>query len=78
MGPYLSILVGHGERFWERSRLLYPRLREGNEKLETRGMALAMGMWGWGFLFPPALSGALAEQLRDTELLCHVCHLTIV
>jgi hypothetical protein len=24
-----------------------------------------MGMWGWGFLFSPALSGILAEPVRQ-------------
>lgn len=40
-------------------------LANGNEKLETKGMALVMGMWGWGFLISPALSGALAEPIQQ-------------
>jgi MFS family permease len=35
------------------------------EKLETRAMAWVMGMWGWGFLVSPALSGALAEPIQQ-------------
>lgn len=36
-----------------------------NRQLETRGMGLVMGMWGWGFLVSPAISGAVAEPLKQ-------------
>lgn len=37
----------------------------GNEKLESTMMSTVVGFWGWGFLVSPALSGALAEPLRQ-------------
>ena len=40
-------------------------IAQGDERLETKGMGLVMGMWGWGFIFTPALSGLLAEPLRQ-------------
>jgi MFS family permease len=40
-------------------------LADGNERLEARGMNIVMGMWGWGFLMSPAISGALAEPIRQ-------------
>jgi len=40
-------------------------LAGGSHKLETRGINLVMGMWGWGFLLFPALSGALADPIRQ-------------
>ena len=39
---------------------------------EARNMTFVIGMWGWGFLISPAISGALAEPVRqypDTEWL---------
>jgi MFS family permease len=40
-------------------------LAEGDERLEARGMSIVVGMWGWGFLVSPAISGALAEPIRQ-------------
>lgn len=37
----------------------------GNEKKETRGMSVVVGMWGWGFLMAPAISGALARPVTQ-------------
>mmetsp|Transcript_26815 Transcript_26815/g.63025 ORF Transcript_26815/g.63025 Transcript_26815/m.63025 type:complete len:654 (-) Transcript_26815:903-2864(-) len=38
---------------------------QGNENLETRGMSLSMGMWAWGFLLSPAISGFLSDPIRQ-------------
>jgi MFS family permease len=43
------------------TKTLVSELARGNDKLEATLMALVMGLWGWGFLFSPAVSGALAE-----------------
>lgn len=40
-------------------------LAGGDEQLETRAMGLVMGMWGWGFLVGPAISGVIAEPLKQ-------------
>ena len=39
-------------------------------KVESRAMNIVMGMWGWGFLISPVLSGILAEpatQYSETD-----------
>jgi MFS family permease len=39
-------------------------------KVESRTMNIVMGMWGWGFLVSPVISGILAEPIKqysDTE-----------
>ncbi len=38
---------------------------QGNERLETKGMSLSMGMWAWGFLLSPGISGFLSDPLRQ-------------
>jgi hypothetical protein len=40
-------------------------LTEGDDKLEARAMGLVVGMWGWGILFSPVISGALSEPIRQ-------------
>jgi MFS family permease len=34
-------------------------------QLETRGMGLVLGMWGWGFLISPVIAGGLAEPVKQ-------------
>jgi MFS family permease len=58
-------LLGMGNGLLGTVKTTVSEITEGNKKLETRGMGLVMGMWGWGFLFSPALSGALAEPVRQ-------------
>jgi Major Facilitator Superfamily len=36
-----------------------------NEAVEARIMNLVVGMWGWGFLISPVVSGALAEPVKQ-------------
>jgi len=43
-------------------------LAKGNEKLEKKGTALVLGMWGWGFLMAPFISGALADPVKQYSL----------
>lgn len=38
---------------------------KGDDTLETRGMSLSMGMWAWGFLFSPGISGFLSDPIRQ-------------
>lgn len=57
--------LGFGNGIIGTAKTAVSELAKGNEKLETRGMGLVMGMWGWGFLICPALSGSLAEPVRQ-------------
>ncbi len=34
-------------------------------KVESRTMSIVMGMWGWGFLVSPAISGILADPVKQ-------------
>ena len=47
------------------SKTAISELAYGDRTLETRGMGLVMGMWGWGFLISPAISGITAEPLKQ-------------
>jgi MFS family permease len=47
------------------SKTIVSETAEGDETLETRGMSLSMGMWGWGFLLSPALAGYLSDPLQQ-------------
>jgi MFS family permease len=40
-------------------------IAKGNEKVEIQAMQLIIGMWAWGFLISPVISGALAEPMRQ-------------
>jgi len=46
-------------------KTLVSELANGDEVLETKSMGLVIGMWGWGFLFSPAVSGALSEPTKQ-------------
>ncbi len=58
-------LLGFGNGVIGTAKTVVSELAKGDELLETRGMGLVMGMWGWGFLICPALGGALAEPVRQ-------------
>ena len=47
------------------TKTLMSELAENNEALETRGMALVVGMRGFGFLVCPAIGGSLAEVVKQ-------------
>ena len=47
------------------SKAVVSETAQGNELLETRGMSLSMGMWAWGFLLSPAISGFLSDPIRQ-------------
>jgi len=38
---------------------------EGDKKRETQMMAIVMGMWGYGFLINPAISGYLSDPIKQ-------------
>mmetsp|Transcript_49163 Transcript_49163/g.74765 ORF Transcript_49163/g.74765 Transcript_49163/m.74765 type:complete len:628 (+) Transcript_49163:155-2038(+) len=58
-------LLGMSNGIAGTAKTVVSEIARGNESAETKSMGLVMGMWGWGFLFSPALSGVLAEPLRQ-------------
>jgi len=40
-------------------------IARGDEKLEARGMGMVMGMWGWGYLIGPVISGLVSEPVKQ-------------
>lgn len=40
-------------------------LGRGNEKLEARGMGIVLGMWGYGYLVGPVISGVFSEPVKQ-------------
>ena len=40
-------------------------IADGDEALETRTLALILGMWGYGFLLNPAISGYLSDPVKQ-------------
>lgn len=58
-------LLGFANGILPISKTAVAELAGGDEELETRGMGLVLGMWGWGFLVAAASSGALAEPLKQ-------------
>ena len=37
----------------------------GDQKKETQMMAIVLGMWGYGFLINPAISGYLSDPIKQ-------------
>lgn len=47
------------------NKTLVSDLANGNERLETKTMSVVLGMWAWGFLVAPFISGLLAEPVKQ-------------
>jgi len=47
------------------SKAVVSETAQGNEILERKGMSLSMGMWAWGFLLSPAISGFLSDPVQQ-------------
>ena len=47
------------------SKAIVSETARDNDILETRGMSMSMGMWGWGFLLSPGISGFLSDPIRQ-------------
>eukprot|EP00529_Nitzschia_sp_RCC80_P014921 CAMPEP_0113442176 /NCGR_PEP_ID=MMETSP0014_2-20120614/1474_1 /TAXON_ID=2857 /ORGANISM="Nitzschia sp." /LENGTH=678 /DNA_ID=CAMNT_0000333065 /DNA_START=39 /DNA_END=2075 /DNA_ORIENTATION=+ /assembly_acc=CAM_ASM_000159 len=47
------------------SKAVVSETANGYDKLETSGMSLSMGMWAWGFLLSPAISGFVSDPIRQ-------------
>ena len=46
-------------------KTIITEMSHGDKNMETRTMAIVMGMWGYGFLINPAISGYLADPVRQ-------------
>lgn len=46
-------------------KTLVSDLANGNEQLEAKVMSMVLGMWAWGFLVAPLISGQLAEPVKQ-------------
>eukprot|EP00980_Cylindrotheca_fusiformis_P008351 scaffold1754_cov105-Cylindrotheca_fusiformis.AAC.13 len=46
-------------------KTLVSEVAHGNQKKETRMMALILGMWGYGFLINPAIGGYLSDPVKQ-------------
>jgi len=46
-------------------KTIISELNRGNEQEETKMMALVLGMWGYGFLLSPAISGYLSDPVKQ-------------
>jgi len=58
-------LLGAGNGIAGVNKIIVSETAKGIERLETRGMSVSMGMWAWGFLLSPALSGFLSDPVRQ-------------
>lgn len=58
-------LLGLSNGIMGTTKTLVSELANDNQVLETRGMALVIGMRGWGFLLSPAIGGSLAEVVKQ-------------
>jgi MFS family permease len=81
LSAFYSLLFGLSRSFWLAflwrfllgasngiagiSKAIVSETARGNDTLETRGMSLSMGMWGWGFLLGPAVSGLLSDPVQQ-------------
>lgn len=81
LSAFFSVLFGLSTSFWLAflwrfllgasngiagiSKAIVSETARGDDALETRGMSLSMGMWAWGFLLGPAISGFLSDPIRQ-------------
>lgn len=58
-------LLGLGNGLISTVKTLVSEIANGDKEYETRTMNLVMSMWGGAFLIAPAISGALAEPVKQ-------------
>jgi MFS family permease len=46
-------------------KTLVSEITDGDQKAETRMMAVVLGMWGYGFLINPAIAGYLSDPVKQ-------------
>jgi MFS family permease len=62
---FLRFALGCANGIMGSIKTIVSEISAGNEALETKTMTMVIGMWGWGFLVSPALSGILAEPVKQ-------------
>lgn len=60
---FARFMMGVGNGLILAAKTTVSELAKGNEAFEAKGMGLVMGMWGWGFLICPAISGLLSDPV---------------
>jgi MFS family permease len=61
----IRFLLGCSNGIKSSLKTIVSELSEGDEKSETEIMSIVIGMWGFGFLISPAISGALADPIAQ-------------
>jgi len=61
----IRFLMGFFNGIMSTLKTIVSELSQGDEKKESRMMGVVIGMWGLGFLVSPAISGAIAEPLKQ-------------
>ena len=67
MAFFWRFLLGASNGVAGISKAVVSETANGHDKLETSGMSLSMGMWAWGFLLSPAISGFVSDPIRQYE-----------
>ncbi|KAG7359194.1 major facilitator superfamily transporter [Nitzschia inconspicua] len=65
MAFFWRFLLGASNGVAGIAKAIVSETAKGDDILETRGMSLSMGMWAWGFLFGPGISGFLSDPIRQ-------------
>lgn len=58
-------LLGLSNGFMGPIKTLVSEYAQGDKKKETKMMAMILGMWGYGFLINPAISGFLSDPIQQ-------------
>ena len=62
---FVRFLLGCSNGIMSTIKTVVSEICADNERAEARTMSLVVGMWGWGFLVSPVVSGALAEPVKQ-------------
>jgi len=65
MALFSRFMMGVGNGLMLAAKTTVSELAKGDDQLEAKGMGLVMGMWGYGFLVCPAISGVLSEPVKQ-------------
>lgn len=62
---FIRFLMGVSNGILGNTKTIMTEVAYGNKRLESRGMGMAIGMWGWAFLFTPIVSGSLSAPVQQ-------------
>jgi MFS family permease len=65
MAFFWRFLLGASNGVAGIAKAIVSETARGDDVLETRGMSLSIGMWAWGFLLSPGISGFLSDPIRQ-------------